>query len=113
MTPSPWGGGNSAHGERMFKRSSVIPLVLGATVMFAAAWPISVYAATSPRLGTALNFTVLGGSTITNTGPTVVTGELGLRPGTALTGFPPVVVTGVKHLTDAVALQAKNDLVTA
>ncbi|HEY6470155.1 MAG TPA: ice-binding family protein [Candidatus Dormibacteraeota bacterium] len=97
----------------MFKRSSGIPLLLGAIVMFAAAWPISAYAATSPRLGTALNFTVLGGSTITNTGPTVVTGELGLRPGTALTGFPPGIVTGVKHITDAVALRAKNDLVTA
>jgi type VI secretion system secreted protein VgrG len=96
----------------MFKRSSMAPLVLGATVMFAAAWPVSVFAATSPRLGTALNFTVLGGSTITNTGPTVVTGALGLRPGTALVGFPPGIVTGAKHLTDGVALQAKNDLVT-
>jgi ice-binding like protein len=91
----------------------MVPLVLGATVMFAAAWPMSASAATSPRLGTALNFTVLGGSTITNTGPTVVTGELGLHPGTALTGFPPGIVTGAKHLTDAAALQAKNDLVTA
>ncbi|HUZ69081.1 MAG TPA: ice-binding family protein [Candidatus Saccharimonadales bacterium] len=97
----------------MFKRSTMIPLVLGATVMFAAAWPVSAFAATSPRLGTALNFTVLGGSTITNTGPTVVTGELGLHPGTALTGFPPGVVTGTKHLTDGAALQAKDDLVTA
>jgi hypothetical protein len=97
----------------MFKRSTMIPLVLGATLMFAAAWPATAFAATSPRLGTALNFTVLGGSTITNTGPTVVTGELGLRPGSALTGFPPGVVTGAKHIADGVALQAKNDLVTA
>jgi hypothetical protein len=113
MTQSPSTGGNSAQGWCVFKRSTMIPLVLGATVMFAAAWPASVFAATSPRLGTALNFTVLGGSTITNTGPTVVTGELGLHPGTALTGFPPGVVTSTKHLTDGVALQAKNDLVTA
>ena len=77
--------------------------------------PATVFAATQPRLGTALNFTVLAGSTITNTGPTVITGNLGLDPGTAssVTGFPPGSVTGVKHTADAVALQAKNDLVTA
>jgi hypothetical protein len=97
----------------MFTRTRTIPLVVAAAALFVAAWPTSVFAATSPRLGTALNFTVLGGSTITNTGPTVVTGELGLHPGTALTGFPPGVVTSTKHLTDAVALRAKNDLVTA
>jgi hypothetical protein len=97
----------------MFNRARMIPLVLGATAMFAAAWPASVFAATSPRLGTALNFTVLAGSTITNTGPTVVTGALGLHPGTALTGFPPGVVTSATHLTDGVALQAKHDLITA
>jgi hypothetical protein len=97
----------------MFHRSSMIPFVLAAAALFVAAWPASVFAATAPRLGTALNFTVLGGSTITNTGATVVTGELGLHPGTSLTGFPPGVVTGAKHLTDGAALQAKNDLVTA
>src|SRR5580698_1603388 len=97
----------------MTPRTRVVTLVIASTALMAVAWPVSAYAATSPRLGTALNFTVLGGSTITNTGPTVVTGELGLRPGTALTGFPPGVVTGVKHITDAVALRAKNDLVTA
>ena len=81
--------------------------------MIAGAWPATAFAATQPRLGTALNFTVLAGSTITNTGPSVITGNLGLHPGTAVTGFPPGSVTGVKHVTDAVALQAKNDLVTA
>jgi Ice-binding-like len=89
-------------------------LVLLAAVL-AGVWPATAFAATQPRLGTALNFTVLAGSAITNTGPTVITGNLGLDPGTAssLTGFPPGSVTGVKHTADAVALQAKNDLVTA
>jgi type VI secretion system secreted protein VgrG len=87
-------------------------LVLTAAVI-AGAWPATAFAATQPRLGTALNFTVLAGSTITNTGPSVITGNLGLSPGSAVTGFPPGSVTGVKHITDAVALQAKNDLITA
>jgi type VI secretion system secreted protein VgrG len=43
----------------------------------------------------------------------VLTGNLGLSPGSAVTGFPPGSVTGVKHITDAVALQAKHDLITA
>jgi Ice-binding-like len=43
----------------------------------------------------------------------VITGNLGLSPGSAVTGFPPGSVTGVKHIHDAVALKAKNDLITA
>ena len=81
--------------------------------MIVGAWPATVFAATQPRLGTALNFTVLAGSTITNTGPSVITGNLGLSPGSAVTGFPPGSVTGVKHIHDAVALKAKNSLITA
>jgi hypothetical protein len=70
-------------------------------------------AATAVNLGTAGNFTVLGGSTITNTGPSVVGGDLGLSPGTSVTGFPPGIVNGAQYITDAVAAQAQTDLVTA
>jgi|GEM_PF-662171 len=71
--------------------------------------------ATPPvNLGTAAPFAVLAGTTITNTGPTVISGDLGLYPGTAITGFPPgVQATGVTDDTDAVASLAKNDATTA
>ncbi len=65
-------------------------------------------------LGTAQSFAVLGGSTVTNTGPTVVTGDLGLSPGSAVVGFPPGLVTGgVIHVADPPAQTAQNDLTTA
>lgn len=71
-------------------------------------------AAAQISLGTAQSFGVLGGSTVTNTGATTVNGNVGVSPGTAVTGFPPgVVVGGAIHANDAVAVQAQNDLTTA
>ena len=65
-------------------------------------------------LGTAADYAILAGSTVTNTGPSVISGDLGLSPGSAVSGFPPgQVIHGTMHVADAVATQAQNDLTTA
>ena len=67
-------------------------------------------------LGTAGNFAVLAGTTVTNTGSTVINGgNVGVSPGSAITGFPPGTVTPpyTTHSADATAAQAQQDLTTA
>ncbi|WP_092181682.1 ice-binding family protein [Devosia sp. YR412] len=61
------------------------------------------------------SFGVLGGSTVTNIGPTVINGNVGVSPGSAITGFPPGLVNApyTIYRTDAVAQQAQSDLTTA
>jgi uncharacterized repeat protein (TIGR01451 family) len=68
----------------------------------------------APPLGTAQGFAVLGSSTVTNTGATTITGNLGVSPGSAVTGFPPGVVSrGTIHAADSPALQARIDAAAA
>jgi len=64
-------------------------------------------------LGAADNFVALAGDTVTNTGPTSLTGDLGVSPGTAVTGFPPGIITGTQHLADPTSAQGAQDLTTA
>jgi hypothetical protein len=60
-----------------------------------------------PNIG---NFSVLAGTTVTNTGSTVVSGDVGVCPGTAVTGFPPGSTGGTIHIADGVASLAQATL---
>ena len=72
-------------------------------------------AQTAPPLGSAAGFAVLGSSTVTCTGATTITGDLGVSPGTAFTGFPTpcTVVGGTLHAADATSLLAHADATKA
>ncbi len=104
MTPTP--------SHRAAALAAALALGIGGSLSLVLATPAG--AATAPvQLGTADAFAVLGGSTVTNVGSSVLTGDLGLSPGTAVTGFPPGIVNGSLHVADAVALQAQVDTTTA
>jgi hypothetical protein len=68
-----------------------------------------------PSLGRAATFAVLGGSTVTNTGATAITGDLGVSsPGVSVTGFPPGTMTrGLQYVGDPAANQAQRDAQSA
>ncbi len=100
------------------RRPLTLPTRLLAAVTFAGVMALGssiALGATQPRLGTAANYAVMGATAITNTGPTVVNGNLAISPGGAssVTGFPPGVVTGEMDTANADAVLAQTDLVTA
>jgi hypothetical protein len=88
----------------------------GIGLVVLAFWTLTAFAnAIDVNLGTAGSFAVLAGSTVTNTGPSVIDGNVGVSPGTAITGFPPGIIIPpfTMHAGDAVAAQAQVDLTTA
>lgn len=103
----PRGGARRRWWPRVSAAITVTSLVL-----VVAALPVSsAYAAEAPvGLGTASGYSVLGGQTVTNTGSTTLSGDLGVSPGTAITGFPPGTAGGATHAADAQAGKAQADL---
>ncbi len=65
-------------------------------------------------LGTACMFGILAATpAVANSGPTNVTGDIGIFPAASITGFPPGTLTGTEYAGDAVAQTAQGDLTTA
>ena len=71
------------------------------------------YPANSPNLASSSTYAVLAASAVTNTGNSVVTGNLGLYPGTSVTGFPPATVSGAENIANSLAQQAQADALAA
>ena len=92
----------------MKQRSTALAIIGIATFLFGT----TAFAQIS--LDTAQTFGVLGGSAVTNTGPSVVNGNVGVSPGSSVTGFPPgIVLGGTIHAANGVSAQAQTDLTAA
>jgi len=75
--------------------------------------PLQTTVQSSVTLAGSSNIAVLAGSAITSTGATIITGDLGLSPGSSVGGFPPGILNGTRHINDVIANQAKLDLTSA
>ena len=97
--------------RKALRTAAVMTLGFG---LLAAAQTVFAAGPTTVGLGTAAPFAVLAGTpAITNTGPSTITGNVGIAPALAVTGFPPGTVGGATHKGDAIAIQAQSDLTTA
>lgn len=87
----------------------------GAVAILSSLGGVTALAATMVNLGTATPFAVLAGTSVTNTGTSTISGDLGVDPGSSVTGFPPGIVEppSTTYAADGVALGAQHDLTTA
>ncbi len=97
--------------KKLNLKSTVSMAIIMAVIAIAS--PMNAYAATSPTLTGAASYSVLGAETVTNTGLTTTTGNVGVATGTAITGFTPGIAGGNNatyiHSNDASAIAAQSD----
>ena len=103
----------SAFGTLSVAISMSLAVACGAGSRPQAALTRGLSARTMTSLGGAQSFSVLAGQTVTNTGPSTLSGDLGVFPGTAITGFPPGLANGTTHSGDAAANEAQDEVTVA
>ena len=104
----------NAHSHIMNNRTKLLRLGLVPGLFLAFALATFATQAKAQSLGSAENFAVLGATTVTNYGASQISGSVGVSPGSAITGFPPGIITdGALHAADGPATQAHADFATA
>ncbi len=105
---------------KTYKNRRMIPLFLSLlmlAMMIMPVMPVMAAGQAPVDLGLTESYAILAGTTITNTGSTVINGsaggDVGLAPGTAFPGQALATISGTVNLGNAAALAAKNDLITA
>ena len=108
-------GIHSLRGRNLRRQVGFALIVGGGLALTLSMPPVAASSPPSPvHLGRASTFAVLAGTTITNAGPSLISGSLGVSPGTSVTGFPPGrVVGGTIEAGTPAAVAAKRDLDTA
>jgi hypothetical protein len=99
----------------IMRRCAALGAALSGVVLAVTGVPADAAIVATVPLATSASYAVLAGSTVTNTGGSVLNGSLGLAPGTSITGFPPgqVVPPGTTDNANAAAQQAQSDLTAA
>jgi len=92
-----------------FASTSLLTLVSTFSFALSALLATAAPAMATPILGAAQGFSVLGAATVTNTGTTKLLGDLGVSPGTSITGQASIALNGSIHLNDGIVQTAQND----
>ena len=95
------------------KKKSTTPDTTGSSTTNSVAIPLQSTVQAPVATAGAANLAILAGTSISSTGATNITGDMGLSPGTSVGGFPPGILVGTLHINDAIANQAKLDLTAA
>jgi len=103
---------------KTLRKFRFISLTLIVSLLVITAMPtMSMAAQATVNLGTTSTFAILAGTTITNTGPTVINGDaggnVGLYAGSAFTGQDEATISGAVNINNPAAITAKHDLETA